>query len=123
MLIIIIVSVFQLKRFYNHTNNYELDSDLSDTAAYQHTTKPNSNDQIGGIQISDRSHRRINSRYERHDRFRDQSRYHHGENEALDIRDGNGVPTFNRVEDEKFKKPSKLYYSTLIIISLERYII
>ena len=102
LIIIIIVSYYTLKRFYNSTNNYPLNDDIGDVAPYKNTMSPNFEDRNRGIQMAERGHKRSDSRHQYEERFQDQSR----RVRAPDVQDG-FRPTFNADKVESTKESSK----------------
>ena len=61
--------------------------------------------------MMEQGHRRTNSRYEEDIRFKDRSQYVRAETVRVQMEDGDEQPTFNRTQQERFKKPSKLQRS------------
>jgi len=109
VLILIIVAGVCLKHYYNHNNNFQLDRDVADAAAYQNRNARRSSydgRRGGGMQMTDRGHRRTNSRHEYDNRYRDQSRYVRNNIRETDIENGNEQPTFSRTRHEQYPKTS-----------------
>jgi len=112
VLILIIVAGVCLKHYYNHNNNFQLDRDIADAASYQNRNARRSSydgRRGGGMQMTDRGHRRTNSRHEYDNRYRDQSRYVRNNIREADIENGNEQPTFSRTRYEQYPKSSKTY--------------
>ena len=102
LIMIIIVSYYTLRRFYNSTNNYPINDDIGDIAPYKNTTSPNLEDRHRGIQMAERGHKRSDSRHQYEKRFQDQSRRVRVPN----IEDS-FQPTFNAETIQSTKNSSK----------------